>query len=94
MRNIVEEFNTAAIYITHDLAVVAQMADFIKVLRFGEEVEEAPTRQMLTKPEQPYTKSLWSGARAGKARGQGARTSSCRSIMLTRPMVRSRSCMM
>ncbi|MEM5472344.1 ABC transporter ATP-binding protein [Hoeflea sp. AS60] len=60
MRNIVEEFNTAAIYITHDLAVVAQMADFIHVLRFGEEVEEAPTRQMLTKPEQPYTKSLWS----------------------------------
>jgi len=60
MRNIVEEFNTAAIYITHDLAVVAQMADFIQVLRYGEEVEEAPTRQMLTKPEQPYTKSLWS----------------------------------
>jgi len=60
MRKIVEEFNTAAIYITHDLAVVAQMADFIQVLRYGEEVEEAPTRQMLTKPEQPYTKSLWS----------------------------------
>lgn len=60
MRNIVEEFNTAAIYITHDLAVVAQMADFIQVLRYGEEVEVAPTRQMLTKPEQPYTKSLWS----------------------------------
>jgi peptide/nickel transport system ATP-binding protein len=60
MRNIVEEFNTAAIYITHDLAVVAQMADFIKVLRYGEEVEQAPTRKMLTQPEQPYTKSLWS----------------------------------
>ncbi|WP_417426118.1 ABC transporter ATP-binding protein [Hoeflea sp.] len=60
MRNIVAEFNTAAIYITHDLAVVAQMADFIQVLRYGEEVEEAPTRQMLTKPEMPYTKSLWS----------------------------------
>ena len=60
MRKIVEEFNTAAIYITHDLAVVAQMADFIQVLRYGEEVEEAPTRQMLTRPEQPYTKSLWS----------------------------------
>ena len=40
MRSIVEEFNTAAIYITHDLAVAAQMADFIKVLRYGEEVEE------------------------------------------------------
>jgi len=60
MRAIVEEFNTAAIYITHDLAVVAQMADVIKVLRFGEEVEEAATRQMLSHPKEAYTKSLWS----------------------------------
>ena len=60
MRSIVEEFNTAAIYITHDLAVVAQMADVIKVLRYGEEVEEAETRKMLEHPEMPYTKSLWS----------------------------------
>ena len=60
MRSIVEEFNTAAIYITHDLAVVAQMADSIKVLRYGEEVEEAPTRIMLSKPKESYTKSLWS----------------------------------
>ncbi len=60
MRKIVEHFHTAAIYITHDLAVVAQMADFIKVLRYGEEVEEAPTRTMLSEPEMPYTKSLWS----------------------------------
>lgn len=60
MRTIVEEFDTAAIYITHDLAVVAQMADFIKVLRYGEEVEQAPTRQMLETPSMPYTKSLWS----------------------------------
>ena len=60
MRDIVERFNTAAIYITHDLAVVAQMADFIKVLRFGEEVEEAETRKMLAEPEMDYTKSLWS----------------------------------
>jgi len=59
MRNIVEEFNTAAIYITHDLAVVAQMADFIKVLRYGEEVEEADTRTMLKSPKEAYTKSLW-----------------------------------
>ncbi len=60
MRDIVERFNTAAIYITHDLAVVAQMADFIKVLRYGNEVEEAETRQMLTAPKEEYTKSLWS----------------------------------
>ncbi len=59
MRDIVERFNTAAIYITHDLAVVAQMADFIKVLRYGEEVEEADTRTMLHSPKMDYTKSLW-----------------------------------
>ena len=60
MKNIVEEFNTAAIYITHDLAVVAQMADVIKVLRYGNEIEEAETRKMLTAPKEEYTKSLWS----------------------------------
>ncbi len=60
MRKIVEEFNTAAIYITHDLAVVAQMADTIKVLRYGKEVEESPAREMLTAPKEEYTKSLWS----------------------------------
>jgi len=60
MRKIVEKFNTAAIYITHDLAVVAQMADYIKVLRYGKEVEEAETRKMLSSPKEEYTKSLWS----------------------------------
>ena len=59
MRAIVEQFNTAAIYITHDLAVVAQMADRIMVLRYGNLVEEAPTREMLKQPTQAYTKSLW-----------------------------------
>lgn len=59
MKDIVEKFNTAAIYITHDLAVVAQMADRIMVLRHGELVEEAPTRIMLANPKQDYTKSLW-----------------------------------
>ena len=59
IRSVVREFNTAAIYITHDLAVVAQMADKIKVLRYGKTVEDAETRQMLSKPKENYTKSLW-----------------------------------
>ncbi|MBT3437403.1 MAG: ABC transporter ATP-binding protein [Oceanospirillaceae bacterium] len=59
MRAIVEKYNTAAIYITHDLAVVAQMADSIKVLRYGETVEDAPTRDMMSDPKQAYTQSLW-----------------------------------
>jgi peptide/nickel transport system ATP-binding protein len=59
IRDIVEQFDTAAIYITHDLAVVAQMADRIKVLLRGDEVEEADTRNMLSDPKEDYTKSLW-----------------------------------
>jgi peptide/nickel transport system ATP-binding protein len=60
MKRIVEHYNTAAIYITHDLAVVAQMADTIKVLRYGETIEDAETRKMLNNPEKEYTRSLWS----------------------------------
>ena len=59
IREIVEEYDTAAIYITHNLAVVAQMADTIKVLLKGDEVEEADTRTMLSDPKEDYTKSLW-----------------------------------
>ncbi|MDG2096652.1 MAG: ABC transporter ATP-binding protein [Paracoccaceae bacterium] len=60
MRDAVAKFNTAAIYITHDLAVVAQMADRIMVLRYGETMEEAETTKMLKNPSHEYTKSLWS----------------------------------
>ena len=59
IRDIVAQYNTAAIYITHDLAVVAQMADRIKVLLKGEEVETAETRTMLDAPQKDYTRSLW-----------------------------------
>jgi len=59
IRDIVDQFGTAAIYITHDLAVVAQMADDIKVLLRGDEVEQSDTRTMLTSPTEEYTKSLW-----------------------------------
>ncbi|RWC33513.1 ABC transporter ATP-binding protein [Mesorhizobium sp.] len=59
IRKIVEEHHTAALYITHDLAVVAQMAHRIMVLRHGELVEHASTQQMLSEPEQTYTRSLW-----------------------------------
>ena len=59
IREVVRRHNAAAIYITHDLAVVAQMADRIKVLLKGREVEEAPTREMLAAPREDYTRSLW-----------------------------------
>ena len=59
IRDAVTRYGSAAIYISHDLAVVAQMADRIMVLRHGKLVEEAQTRQMLDAPQQDYTKSLW-----------------------------------
>jgi peptide/nickel transport system ATP-binding protein len=66
MRDIVEQFHTAAIYITHDLAVVAQMAHRIMVLRYGKLVEEAPTRDMLKAPKQEYTQTLWAVRKLAK----------------------------
>lgn len=59
IRDVVREFATAAIYITHDLSVVVQMADRVKVLRGGKEVEEASTAQILAAPKDDYTRSLW-----------------------------------
>ncbi|MHC8508506.1 MAG: ABC transporter ATP-binding protein [Rhodospirillales bacterium] len=58
IRGLVEQFNTAAIYITHDLAVVAQMADRIMVLRHGNLVEEGETRTLLSDPKETYTRNL------------------------------------
>jgi len=48
----------AAIYITHDLAVVAQLADRIMVLRYGDLVEEGNARELLENPTQEYTRRL------------------------------------
>jgi peptide/nickel transport system ATP-binding protein len=83
IRDIVRQSGTAAIYITHDLAVVAQMADRIKVLLRGAEVEEADTRAMLSGPREAYTKSLWavrSFARPVQAPGSGTPVVSVRNV--------------
>lgn len=58
IKDVVRDFGTAAIYITHDLAVVAQLADRIMVLRHGELVEEGETRRVLERPEADYTRQL------------------------------------
>ena len=60
IKNITRQFNTAAIYITHDLAVVAQLADRIMVLRYGNLVEENDARTILAKPKKEYTRKLLS----------------------------------
>ena len=62
-RKVVRERRTTALYVTHDLAVVAQMAGRILVLRDGEMRETGSTEQILTAPTNEYTKSLLAAAR-------------------------------
>ena len=58
LKSLIRQYNTAALYITHDLAVVAQVADRIKVLRHGKEVEEGETSQILHHASKDYTARL------------------------------------
>ena len=57
-KRVVKELGTTAVYVSHDLAVVAQMADRIVVLSDGEIREVGSTAQILTAPEHAYTQSL------------------------------------
>ena len=50
------------LFISHDLAVVGQIADRIAVMRYGEIVEEGPARDVLTRPRHPYTQALLAAA--------------------------------
>jgi peptide/nickel transport system ATP-binding protein len=65
IKRAIREEHTAALYITHDLAVVAQVADRIMVLRHGEAVEVGDTAQILHRPQQPYTRELVNVRRVG-----------------------------
>jgi peptide/nickel transport system ATP-binding protein len=58
IKHAIETSATAAIYITHDLAVVAQVADDIMVLRHGETVEYGDVRQIVEAPREDYTRAL------------------------------------
>ena len=58
IKDVISELNTGAIYITHDLAIVAQLADRIMVLRHGNLVEEGRAEQMLERPKEDYTRRL------------------------------------
>ena len=64
-RKLIREHGTAALYITHDLAVVAQIADRIMVLRRGKMVEFGDSRQILQQPKEDYTRRLVSERVAG-----------------------------
>ena len=58
IKDAIRDTGVAALYITHDLAVVAQVADDIMVLRHGRLVEKGTTQQVIKAPTQPYTQAL------------------------------------
>jgi peptide/nickel transport system ATP-binding protein len=60
LQELQRDFNSAIIIITHDLGVVAEMADEVLVMYGGRAVEVGPTRELLTHPEMPYTWGLLS----------------------------------
>ncbi len=72
-RNAVRKHHTTAVYVSHDLAVVAQMADQILVLRDGGMRELGSTRQVIEAPLNTYTQDLIAAARP-TTRVQGARS--------------------
>jgi peptide/nickel transport system ATP-binding protein len=58
MRDLKERYHTGIILITHDLGVVAEMADNVVVMYAGKIVEEAPVNELFEAPKHPYTQGL------------------------------------
>ena len=74
LKRLVKEDGMAMMMITHDLAVVSEMADTLNVMRHGEIVESGPTAQVLREMRHPYTKALFDASRhqadLGKAKAE------------------------
>jgi peptide/nickel transport system ATP-binding protein len=58
IKDVIREHGSAAIYVSHDLAVVTQVADRIVVMKDGLVVEHGPTAEIVTRPTQEYTRQL------------------------------------
>ena len=58
LRDLQRQHGLAMLFISHDLAVVGQVASRVAVMRSGEIVETGPSQRILTAPEHPYTRSL------------------------------------
>ena len=73
MDRLKRETGTAVMFITHDMAVVAQMADRVVVMFRGNKVEEGPVEQIFENPQHEYTKSLLAAVpKLGEMRGKAA----------------------
>jgi len=73
-KSVIKQEGSAAIYVTHDLAVVAQIADHIVVLYAGEVQEHGSAEQVVNQPTHDYTRRLMRAVRPPPAAGQGDET--------------------
>ncbi|BBO73233.1 peptide ABC transporter ATP-binding protein [Desulfosarcina widdelii] len=74
-KSVIKQEGSAAIYVTHDLSVVAQIADYIVVLYSGEILEHGTAEQVINRPGQDYTRRLMDAVRPPPAAGQGDKLS-------------------
>ncbi|WOF24431.1 ABC transporter ATP-binding protein [Microbacterium betulae] len=73
IRDLKDRFDSAILLITHDMGVVADLADWIVVMKLGEIVEQGPVSQVLNEPQHPYTKVLLDAVpRLGEGAGTDA----------------------
>ena len=71
IRDLQKELEMAVIFITHDMGVVAEMADDVVVMWKGKKVEEGPVNEIFANPQHPYTKVLLSAVpKLGSMTGQ------------------------
>ena len=71
IRELQRDLNTAVMFITHDMGVVAQMADDVVVMWRGRPVEQGPVEQIFHNPQHPYTRALLSAVpKLGSMQGQ------------------------
>ena len=81
IRDLKREFHTAVILITHDMGVVAEMAERVIVVRAGRKLEEGPVEDIFDRPQHEYTRAL---LRAVPRLGEEARDGSIKSRLLAR----------
>ncbi len=74
-KSVIKQEGSAAIYVTHDLSVVAQVADHIVVLYAGDMQEHGATEQVINQPGHDYTRRLMKAVRPPPAAGQGDKLS-------------------
>ncbi|WP_027856892.1 ABC transporter ATP-binding protein [Marinobacterium jannaschii] len=71
IRDLQQELGMAVIFITHDMGVVAEIADDVVVMWKGRKVEEGPVREIFACPEHPYTQTLLSAVpKLGSMKGE------------------------